>query len=180
MKGIVFTEFMEMVEKTWDMDMVDDLIDTVSPESEGAYTSVGTYDYEELVAFVSVLSERTGIAINELIYTFGVHMAGSFVAKFPEFFAQATTTFDVLRKVDNHIHVEVRKLYPDAELPSFSYQQEHPDELILHYESSRNLADLAHGLIDACAQHFKEDIAVSRTGSCEGDLHKETFVLTLR
>ncbi len=44
MNGIVFTEFMEMVEKTWGIDMVD----VVTPLSEGSYTCVGTYPHEEL------------------------------------------------------------------------------------------------------------------------------------
>ena len=34
-------------------------------------------------------------------------------------FANATNGFEFLQSVDQEIHVEVLKLYPDAELPSF-------------------------------------------------------------
>ncbi len=45
MKGVVFTEFIEMVEDQFSADMVDDIIDDAQPPSGGAYTAVGTYDH---------------------------------------------------------------------------------------------------------------------------------------
>lgn len=180
MKGIIFTEFMSLVEKTWGMDMVDDLIDSVGPASGGAYTSVATYDYEELVAYVKELQARTGIEANKLIYTFGTFLAASFLKKFPDFFLTAKSAFDVLKKVDDHIHVEVRKLYPDAELPTFSYQELSENKLALKYESTRDLADLAHGLIDGCAMQFGEQIEVQRQAGSLNGVAYEDFLLTLR
>ena len=45
MKGIVFTEFLEMVEDKFSADMVDDIIDDCDLASGGAYTAVGTYPH---------------------------------------------------------------------------------------------------------------------------------------
>lgn len=45
MKGIVFTEFVDMVEAQFSADMVDDILDDAAPASGGAYTAVGTYDH---------------------------------------------------------------------------------------------------------------------------------------
>lgn len=162
MKGIVFTEFMSMVEQSWGMDMVDDLIDATNPPSGGAYTSVGTYDLSELLAYVLELSRRFNLPVPALVKAFGNFLAKSFVKKFPVFFAEATTTFDVLREVDRHIHVEVKKLYPDAELPVFYYHDIDESRLQLTYESSRNLPDLAEGLIEGCANHFNEQLQIDR------------------
>ena len=36
MKGMIFLEFLTMVEKSFGLDMVDDLIDSTNPESDGA------------------------------------------------------------------------------------------------------------------------------------------------
>lgn len=179
MKGIVFTEFMEMVEAKWGLDMVDDLIDAVAPDSGGSYTSVGTYAYEELVAYVVELQKITNIEVKDLVYAFGTYLAGSFVSKFPEFFEGANCTFDVLKKVDEHIHVEVRKLYSDAELPSFRYEELGDQTLKLFYESTRNLPDLAHGLIDGCAGHFGEALDVQRVNCSENGVTKEEFTITV-
>jgi hypothetical protein len=47
----------------------------------------------------------------------GQHLFGRFVC-FP-FFSGVTSAFDFLAGLNGIIHVEVRKLYPDAELPHF-------------------------------------------------------------
>ena len=49
MKGIVFTEFLEMVEASYGLQTVDTIIENASLPSEGAYTAVGTYDFNEMV-----------------------------------------------------------------------------------------------------------------------------------
>lgn len=49
MKGIVFVEFLEMVESTFSAEMADDIIDACDLSSGGAYTSVGTYPHSEIV-----------------------------------------------------------------------------------------------------------------------------------
>ncbi len=48
MKGIVFTELIDMVEATFGEDMMDDVFDDCDLESGGAYTAVGTYDQSGL------------------------------------------------------------------------------------------------------------------------------------
>ncbi|MFC6440692.1 heme NO-binding domain-containing protein [Bowmanella sp. JS7-9] len=175
MKGLVFTEFMSLVESTWGEDMVDDLIDEVNPPSGGAYTTVATYTYEELVSLVSALSEKTGIPVPQLVHTFGRYLGPRFASKFPLFFTTSPDLFDLLKKIDNHIHVEVRKLYPDAELPHFSFEQSQPDLLTMHYRSSRHLGDLAHGLIEACAEYYQTPIHIERQQhACDDGAH-ETF-----
>lgn len=178
MKGIVFTEFMDMVEQRWGLEMVDELIDATNPASNGAYTSVGTYDINELVGYVVELSRRLDTPAPALIKAFGVFLASSFVKKFPMFFASARSTFDVLREVDRHIHVEVRKLYPDAELPVFSYRDVSTDTLELTYESTRNLPDLAEGLIEGCAGHFNEVLRIERSHVQMEPVPQVVFLLT--
>lgn len=178
MKGIVFTEFMDMVEQRWGMDMVDDLIDATNPASNGAYTSVGTYDLSELVGYVAELSRRLDAPVPTLVKAFGVFLASSFVKKFPIFFTSARSTFDVLREVDRHIHVEVKKLYPDAELPVFRYRELGADILELTYESSRNLPDLAEGLIEGCAVHFNESLSVERHQQQSEPIPQVVFLIT--
>ena len=178
MKGLVFTEFQEMVSQQFGDDMVDDLIDSCELESEGAYTAVGTYDSGELVAMVVELSERTGAEIPALIRAFGHHLGKVFTSKFGDFFAEVESTIEFLKRIDNHIHVEVAKLYPDAELPVFSFDDSDPKRFILNYESTRGFADLAQGLIEETMKHYGENFTIERTDSQEGDKHCCRFVLT--
>ena len=80
MKGVVFTELLEMVEARFSADMVDDIIDDAQLPSGGVYTSVGTYPHEEIVALVVALSQRSGLAVRDLLLAFGEHLFGRFVA----------------------------------------------------------------------------------------------------
>lgn len=50
MKGIVFCEFVEMMEQEFSVDLADEIISATNLESGGAYTTVGTYDHSELLA----------------------------------------------------------------------------------------------------------------------------------
>ncbi|MBF7074866.1 heme NO-binding domain-containing protein [Glaciecola sp. MH2013] len=179
MKGIVFTEFSQMVEAAFGEDMLDDLIDATNPKSGGAYTSVGTYDHVELVDMVVELSAKVDIPVPKLIHTFGVHLGKVFTEKFESFFKEAGSTLELLKQIDKHIHVEVRKLYPDAELPHFSYQDALTDDdgFKLHYQSTRGFADLAEGLIASTSSYYGESFTVERKDWVEQDIHNTIFTL---
>lgn len=162
MKGVVFTEFLEMVEEAYSADLVDDIIETADLPSGGAYTAVGTYSHVEMVKLVSELSERTDITVGELLALFGRHLMGRFEALYPEFFEGIDGTFSFLETLEDHIHKEVKKLYPEAELPTFEYAYPADGIMTLEYRSNRPFADLAGGLINACADRWGESIAVER------------------
>lgn len=160
MKGIVFTEFMDMVEQTWGYDMVDDMIDAADPPSGGAYTAVGTYDHGELVSMVIQLSQMTQTDIPKLLFLYGKHLFTRFAAGYGHFFEGIDNTLDFLERIENYIHVEVRKLYPDAELPTFESIRHAPQQLELVYRSERGFAHFANGLIHGCIEHYHESFDV--------------------
>lgn len=178
MKGLVFTEFFDMVEQVFDADMVDLLIENTQPASQGAYTTVGSYPYEELEAMVVELSKQTNMEVTPLLVAFGKHLGAQFAHKYPHFFKGSGSTIGLLKEIDDHIHVEVRKLYPDAELPEFSFDENTAEGLfILHYRSNRPLADLAHGLIMQTSQHYQENFKISLKKWQEKDKHCCEFLL---
>lgn len=177
MKGIVFSEFNEMVEAQFSPELADRIIGEADLESGGAYTAVGTYPHEELVALVGRLSAHTGIAASALVKAFGQHLAGRFTQLYPGFFEGTRGTFDFLSSIEGHVHVEVRKLYPDAELPTFESTPHDDRHMTMRYQSRRPFADLAEGLILGCAAHFGERIAVQRHDDRVGDIHSTTFEL---
>lgn len=162
MKGVVFTIFQEMVEDKFGFEVVDQIIENSKLPSGGAYTSVGTYDHGELVSMVVQLSETTKIPVPDLIKVFGEHLFGEFVKGYPAFFENATSAFEFLKNVHGYIHVEVRKLYPDAELPSIDHEVLDSGAFALTYTSTRPFADLAEGLIRSCLTHFGEECDIQR------------------
>lgn len=160
MLGIVFTELVEFVEATFGDDVAADTIDAAELPSGGAYTAVGTYAFSELVALVQSLARITGETVPNLLTAYGRHLFGRFAALYPQFFEGVDSTLDFLEGVDRYIHVEVRKLYPDAELPRFHYTRTGSDQMELTYHSRRAIPDFARGLIEATADHFGENISI--------------------
>lgn len=174
MKGMVFTEFLEMVETKFSAELVDDLISETKPASGGAYTSVGTYDHQELVDMVVALSNHTQIPVPDLIKTFGLYLFKVFAKNYTYFFENVQNAFDFLFGIDVIIHAEVIKLYPDAKLPKFECKREN-NKLYMTYHSERHLADLAEGLIMGSAEYFNESFAINRD---ELDENSTLFTLT--
>lgn len=177
MKGIVFTELIEMVEADLGIEIADKMIRGAETSNEGAYTAVGTYDHAELIRLVISLSEETGVPVSELVRSFGRYLFTRFHVLYPQFFTGSDSAIDFLPMVETYIHVEVRKLYPDAELPSFDCQS-NDGVMRMTYSSKRPFADLAEGLILACVDHFKDNIEVSRVDLGEQDGTNACFVLT--
>ena len=178
MRGIVFTEFLDLVEDKFSAEMVDTIIESSDLPSNGTYTSLGTYDHEEMIQLVSNLSKETDIPIPALIHTFGEHLFTQFNTGFPVFFEGITHAFDFLKNLEDYIHVEVRKLYPDAELPRFEYQTPSDDQLVMIYTSSRPFGDLAEGLISGCIKHFGKPIDLKRENLEANGITKIRFTLT--
>ncbi len=178
MKGIVFTEFLDMVEDRFTPEVADRMITAAAVPSDGAYTAVGTYNYHEIMQLVAQLSTLTSIPVPELVHSFGVHLFGRFVAAYSALFAGGTSAFSFLERVEDHIHVEVRKLYPDAELPTFTCDTSTPGRLTMLYRSSRPFADLAEGLIAGCIAHFGEPILIHRDDIANSHGAHVRFVLT--
>lgn len=162
MKGIVFVEFLEMVEGSFSADMVDDIIDDCALESGGAYTAVGTYHHSEMVALVGALSKRTGTPTPTLIRTFGEYLFGRFHSHHVGFFDGITDSLDFLEHIEDVIHVQVRKLYPNAELPRFEIERPNVNQLRMVYRSDRHMGDLAEGLIRQCIAHYGTPVTVER------------------
>lgn len=177
MKGIVFSEFIEMVEDKFSPDLMDDIFDETELASGGAYTAVATYDHEEMVSLVVKLSEHTKIPIPDLLKTFGQHLLGRFTKLYPAFFENINDCFSFLKTIDDHVHVEVRKLYSDTELPHFHTEMKDDNTLVMTYSSKRPFADLAEGLIRGAIAHYEENIALTREDLSDGVGNHERFTL---
>ncbi|MEW7973624.1 MAG: heme NO-binding domain-containing protein [Candidatus Thiodiazotropha endolucinida] len=162
MKGLVFSEFIEFVEGRFSPELADEMLDNSDLPSQGAYTSVGTYDHQELLTLVTTLSRLTETPVAGLLQSYGNHLFERLLSGHPGFLDGVTCSFDFMQNIEDYIHVEVRKLYPDAELPRFEWQRPADDHLVLTYHSRRPFADLAAGLIDGCVGHFNEQVRIDR------------------
>ena len=150
-----------MVEAKFGLAVVDSIIEDSELPSAGIYTSVGTYDFNEMVSLITNLSSTVKIDAGTLIYTFGHFLFASLGKAHPEVIKSYSTPIGLLYSIEDHIHVHVQKLYPDAELPTFKILEKTDTSLSMVYVSSRGLYRLAHGLIEKCFEHFNSSATVT-------------------
>jgi Haem-NO-binding len=162
MKGVVFTEFLDMVEARFGAQCVEDIIDSSNLPSGGMYTTVGTYEHGEMVALVQALSKQSQLSVPTLLKVYGEHLFGRFAALYPMFFLDQSNAIDFLSGIEDVIHTEVKKLYPDAQLPRFEVLYKSNERLELLYISAHQFEDLAEGLISGCIKHFGKDLTCTR------------------
>lgn len=154
MKGVVFTEFLDLVEIKFGLEMVDDIITEAQLPNQGVYTAVGTYSFSEMLHLLQALSKNTGISIDNLLLIYGEHFFSIIETIYPGVLATYKDPIEMLSSIENHIHVEVKKIYPDAELPSFIVEQKTESNLVMTYKSSRAMHHFGLGLMNKTFEHF--------------------------
>ena len=178
MKGIIFTAFLDLVEEKFGVEMLEDVISSADLPNGGAYTAVGTYDHAELVTMVVILSDKTSIAVEDLVKAFGQYLFGVLAETYPHWLEGIDSAFGLLEKVDGFIHVEVKKLYPDAKPPDFECRRISDSTLEMIYHSPREMGDVAEGLILGCAAYFSESLEIQREDAGEKNGQTERFLLS--
>jgi hypothetical protein len=160
MKGIIFNLVEEVVTESYGADTWDALLDAA--ELDGSYTSLGSYPDTDLFALVGAASTALGVPPDQVVRTLGEGAIPLLATRFPEFFQPHPGTRTFLLTLNEIIHAEVRKLYPDADLPEFQFESKHDEELTLEYRSGRQLCQLAEGFIQGTARHYGEAVAIDQ------------------
>jgi hypothetical protein len=177
MKGIIFTEFLDMVEGIHGYGLVDELLNECDLKSGGIYTAIGTYEHKEMVQLFDKLSEKIEIPMSSLLKSFGHYLFGTFRTAYPSFFESAHTAFSFLESIEKYIHEEVLKLYPDAQLPKFQTRLINENCLEMIYLSDRGMADFAEGLIEKTLEHYKESAVIEKK-NIEESGRQVKFIIT--
>ena len=164
MKGIIFTEFLGLVEEKFGLETVEEIIEKADLPSQGSYTAVGTYPFSEMLSLLKELSTKTTLSIDDLLYTYAEHFFGILVNNYPDLIKSYKDPIQMLSSIENHIHIEVKKIYPEAELPSFETLEKSDNHLIMIYRSSRAMYSFGLGLMHQTFAHFnlKADILIEK------------------
>ena len=158
MKGVIFNVVEEVIHELFDADTWDDLLDAA--ELDGAYTALGNYADTELLGIVAAACQATGMSADEVLRTVGHYALPKLAARVPDSLTDAPDAFSFIRKVNDIIHPEVLKIYPDSIPPAFAFE-DHADGLVVQYRSVRHLPALAEGLLSGMSLLFDEEISVT-------------------
>jgi len=159
MKGIIFTEFLDIIEDAFGLEVCQKMLDQAS--DMGVYTAVGSYDHRALVTLIVTLSKITGVSAEDLQEVYGEAVFTRLLQTLPAMTGIQQDTFNFIKKVEDHIHTEVKKLYPDATPPQFDFISETKTHMVMDYKSARCMSHVCLGLIKGCAKHFGQTVHVT-------------------
>ena len=134
--------------------MVDSIIEKSNLTSGGIYTAVGLMIFKKCYSYWSIWWKPVMSPLKNSFLITATIFFSVLKTRYHHLLECYTSPIELLAAVDHHIHVEVRKLYPDAALPKFSTLEHSAKHLVLQYESSRALYQFDLGLIHKTFTHF--------------------------
>jgi len=160
-KGIVFNLLETLVVRDHGPETWDALLDAA--ELDGAYTSLGSYPDEDLVALVAAASQALELPSDDVIRWFGRNAMPLFADRYPQLFSEHADARSFVLTLNDIIHPEVRKLYPGAVVPEFEFDDVHAGPLTMDYSSPRKLCAFAEGLLLGAADHWSQSVEITQT-----------------
>lgn len=180
MQGSIYTAFSDMIIEKMGMEQWNELLDKTAPASGGIYTSGEQYADSELVNMVVALSEKTNIAVEKLIEAFGIYLFDKLYETNPADVSKIKDLRSFLLAIDQVIHVEVKRIHPNAYLPKFDYEDGANGELIMYYTSKRKLCHASIGLIHGAAKKFDEKVVIDHAECMHDGADRCKFVVDFK
>ncbi|MFT6907780.1 MAG: hypothetical protein ACI9MS_000265 [Glaciecola sp.] len=177
MLGNILTGLYDLVEETFGLEVLDELITASNLSTEGIYSGIGSYPHSDMISLVQNLSRIVDMPSETLMHVYGAYLFKSLMASHVHYVGMMTSSFDIFTHLDGMIHVEVAKLYPEAEVPKFSCEVLSPDTVKLCYQSERPFASVAEGLIEGCGTYFGEELTITRDPEKENSPNNVTFII---
>ncbi|MCA0976787.1 heme NO-binding domain-containing protein [Qipengyuania flava] len=155
-KGIIFSELIGFLELAGGPLFAEKVLAEADLEHGGAYTRIGQYPWQEAVRVVKAASRESGDDFADLCNQFGMYLFERFTVLYKEIVGRYATAEALLAHVGEHIHEEVRILYPDSSPPQVLTHNE-GGILRIEYASHRPFAHIAHGLVAGAMKHFGDE-----------------------
>ena len=163
MKGLVFNLLEDFIVEGWGEEAYEEIFAECPLKTKEPFVGPGTYPDSDLVTIAQVGAAKLGVTLDEALVAFGKFSFPRLAAKVPKIMRYQRDAKRFLMSIDSVIHVEVRKLFPEAVTPRFTCVDVGEDRLEIRYESDRGLCRFMEGLLLGVAEHFETDIAFEQT-----------------
>lgn len=162
MYGMIFSELRKYAEARLGAKGWDSLLEKAGLKKH-TYMTVGSYPDSDAVALVGAASAITGLAVPAILEDFGAFIAPSLITMYGHLMKPNWKTLDVIENTEGTVHVVVRQQREGAQPPRLKATRVSAREVLLVYDSKRQMCALAKGIGKGLAQHFKEKITVLET-----------------
>lgn len=177
MLGIIFESYIGFLEEDFGIEICEEIIDKACPDGDASFTAVGNYSFDRMLDFVVASNDVTKVDVPDLLKGFGLYLFPHLMDGYGSMLGDIKHSFEMIECIENHIHVEVKKLYPNAELPTFNTHKKDDGVLVVEYKSARPLAHLAMGLLEGCCKHFGNKVDITHTDQEVSDGYAAIFEL---
>ena len=113
-----------------------------------------------MLQLVTNLSGNTGISTDDLLLVYAEHFFSVIERSYPGLLATYKDPIEMLASIEDHIHVEVQKIYPKAELPTFVVEEKTANSITMVYKSSRAMHHFGLGLMNKTFEHFNSSATI--------------------
>ena len=161
MKGIMFNLLEKFICEKFDEELWPEVVSKASLIHQDEFDFPITYADEDfkslLVSSQKVLDMQGG----DLLRMFGSFSYPHLKKKFPQYFEDKNSSFEVFKILNDVIHQEVLKSLPESYLPNIHVIEEASENLELIYQSRRKLCDFLEGVIITCGRDFDEELTLT-------------------
>ena len=163
MKGVIFCYLKELISEKFGEKVWYKIVDLCPLKKKPVYIKPESYPDSDFLQIVEKASEENKESPTQFIQNLGKKLFPKMARDYPIFVSNFDHPKPFLLTVENIIHVEVKKLYPDAELPKFTYTDSGLDSLIIDYSSPKKLCSLMEGLIIGCSEFYGYDVEINHS-----------------
>ncbi len=164
MKGIIFNLLEDFITRSLGEDSFEEILSNCGLLTPDPLVIVapGTYPDQDFHEIVRQAAKYSGSTEAELLRSFGRFALPRLAERYPHFFSSCQHPKDFLKFLSLVHHVEIKKLYKDADTPLFSCRELSNNELILLYSSKRKLCHMVEGLIQGLEDYYLVKISCHR------------------
>ncbi len=162
MKGLLFTELLEMVEEEFGYNTANAIVLGSHLSSGGIYTASRTYHRAEMSTLFEQLQHHTNLPFEQLAAAFGRHLCRRITQAYPQHKGYVNRIFTMISK--------------RSATPVFQYLSTGNDSLTVLYNPYAKAACLTDGMIKGYLDCLQQLSAVEETIFSDG---RRKFVVTL-
>lgn len=162
MKGVIFTELIEMIENLMGLKITNEIIEDAGLENQGAYTAAGTYPYQDLVKLMESLSKHSSTSKEKLLWSYGEYLFYRLTEEYAKKLSESPNAFDFIQQLEQIISMEILKYNPRVSQFMVRVIQQDKNTLEVLYDSEKRISQLIEGALAACIKSFPENISLER------------------
>ena len=159
MHGIVFEQLREYVWRNHGAEVWTQLLTEAVPGRRFYAPDTG-YPDQELEDLLAATSKKTGATRPELLTDLGIFIAPTLLDLYRPLVSPQWGLLDFLEHVEETIHHVVRLDDPAAAPPRLRVERPDATRVLVHYDSERNMCDLAKGIITGLQKEYGQAIVI--------------------